>query len=101
VRAVVPLDSWTVFGVAVLPHDGGTLAAVDVPDIGVLPPAGRYLGTVACDGVAPRSARFRVPARTYGHSSGSRRIAVELIGEHDVRYRTPIAVVFEAFESLP
>jgi hypothetical protein len=78
----IPLHPWTVFGDAVLAGDGGTLPTIDVTDIGVLPPAGRYLGTVACEGVAPRAARFRVPARIDGnHIGGCRRITVELTGE--------------------
>jgi hypothetical protein len=93
----IPLDPWTVFGDAVLAGDGGALPTIDVPDIGVLPPAGRYLGTVACEGVAPRAAWFRVPARINGkHLGGCRRIAVELSGKQNTPYRSPVAMVFEA-----
>ena len=86
------LDPWTVYGDSAAPEQ----RAVDVPDIGVLPPAGRYRGRIRSgSGTAP--AILVVPALTdAGRSAGYRRIRIESCDLPDENAGTSVAITFEA-----
>lgn len=95
---MVLLEPWTVYGDAVQTGTDDYTKAVDVPDIGVLPPPGRYLGTVATSGQRPVFARFAVPARREGAKGDPcRRISVD-IGEHRLPAVSPVTIVFVGIE---
>ena len=93
-RRLTPLDPWTVYGQAA--DTPGGLDAVDVPDIGVLPRAGRYRGTVRSRfGVAP--ATLVVPAPTDAHPQARlRRITIESCDLPEENAGTSVAITFEA-----
>ena len=91
---LTPLDPWTVYGEAA--DTTGRLDAVDVPDIGILPPAGRNRGTVRSrSGVAP--ATLVVPATTdVSRHPRYRRITIESCVLPDENAGTSVAITFEA-----
>ena len=88
-----PLDPWTVYGEAA--DTTGRFDAVDVPDIGVLPPAGRYRGMVRSrSGVAPATLVVPGPSDVPGHRY--RRITIESCDLPDENAGTSVAITFEA-----
>ena len=94
----IPIEPWTVYGDAVSPQDVGP-TVVEVPDIGVLPPPGRYLGTVAFEACRPVPAHLTVNARAYGCPAGvARRIKLEFGPSALVGVGPRVAVVFEAVD---
>lgn len=91
---LTPLDPWTVYGEAA--DITGRLDAVDVPDVGILPPAGRYQGTVRSrSGVAPANLIVPAPTDTPGHAR-YRRITIESCDLPDENAGTSVAITFEA-----
>ena len=92
--SLTPLDPWTVYGEAT--DTTGRLDAVDVPDVGILPPAGRYQGTVRShSGVAPATLVVPAPTDACRHA-GYRRISIESCDLPDENAGTSVAITFEA-----
>ena len=90
---LTPLDPWTVYGEAA--DTTGRLDAVDVPDIGVLPPAGRYRGTVRSrSGVAPATHVVPAPTDVSRHPR-YRRITIESCVLPNENAGTSVAITFE------
>jgi hypothetical protein len=94
---VIPVDSWTVYG-EVCPdeHEAGSLA-VDVPDIGVLPPPGRYRGTVRT-GAGPVPAQLVVERAAQDATPRLQRVTVIPLGACG-EVRSPLPIVFTGVEA--
>ena len=91
---LTPLDPWTVYGDAA--ETTGKLDAVDVPDVGILPPAGRYKGTVrSLSGIAPATLFVPAPSDAPGHAR-YRRIRIEACDLPDEKAGASVSITFEA-----
>ena len=94
VGRLTPLDPWTIYGEAA--DATGKLDAVEVPDIGVLPPAGRYWGTVRSrSGAALATLVVPAPSNAFEHAR-YRRIAIESCDLLNEDAGTSVAITFEA-----
>lgn len=71
---LIELDPIVIFGDAIgSGAPGGADATIRAPDGGILPPAGRYLGTAAVDGQDAVPVSIVVPARVDGRLTGPHR----------------------------
>jgi hypothetical protein len=71
------VDPWTVYGDVRSDIPGTDSLQVAIPDVGILPPAGRYIGEVAVNGGAPVDVAFTVPARSIERER-ERRLSIDL-----------------------
>jgi hypothetical protein len=96
--ALLRLDPWTVYGDVADSGETPFSVRIAVPDIGVLPPEGRYLGTLRYE-AGPMPARLTVRPRQPGNDDGMRWVSVELEIPMPIRADARVAVVFEAMEA--
>ena len=94
--ATVALDPWTVYGELAGGADRPGQLAFWIDDIGVLPPAGHYRGTMTVEG-SPRPVRLIVDTRPQWSDVKKRRITVELL-DHGAVSPSPVAIAFKAVE---
>ena len=93
----VQLDPWTVYG-EIAPGNPGMSIGVDVPDIGVLPPPGRYLGTLTgTSGSVP--VRVTVVGQPEDKRGGRCRLRAESGREIVLSTGDTVAIRFEAVEA--
>ncbi len=95
---LVPLDPWIVYAEPVV-GDDREVFEVDVPEIGVLPPAGNYVGTVTSTSEDRCVVRITVPARSdRGDVASFRRLLLEIAGPLGVSIPSPTRLVFQAIQ---
>ena len=90
----VALDPWTVYGALVDPRGTGRSVAVEVPDIGVLPPPGLYGGSVNVP-AGPVSVRLTVSPRDPSRTDGRRGVTVELLSSEPHVLTSPVPLIFQ------
>lgn len=94
---VIPLEPWKVYGDLCEDGDDLSQSGIDVCDIGVLPPAGCYLGTLS-GAAGPIPVRFTVRPRPEGDPGHHRRVGYEVLGPGAPVAGAPLTMVFEAVQ---
>ena len=92
---VLSLDPWTLYGELVA-GQRVTSAQMTVPDIGVHPPPGRYLGTLIASKEMP--ARITISGRASNEPGPRWLIELEVIGDRLPTGDATVALRFEALE---
>jgi hypothetical protein len=93
---LVPLEPWKVYGDAVGVMDAGTKNQVDVLNIGILPPPGRYGVSIGVEDGPSVPGQVSVPLPS-GSNAGHRRLTVDLTDGGSLTAGCRVAVTFEAF----
>ena len=92
------VDPWTVYGDVRSDIPGSASLQVAVADVGILPPAGRYVGEVALNGGAPVHVAFTVPARSVERER-ERRLSIDMPDRRLACTGSRVAVRFRGVET--